>query len=53
MQSYLLELPGVDHFSLIENMLDSEDLLCKEILKVVQEQQAKCKTEVKVPNSGL
>ena len=53
MQSYLLELPGVDHFSMIENMLDPDDLLCKEFLKVVQEQQAKCKTEVKVPNSGL
>ena len=32
----LLELPGVDHFSLIENMVNPENRLCKEILNLVQ-----------------
>ena len=34
-QSSFLQLSGVDHFNLIENMADPEDQLCKEILKVV------------------
>ena len=34
-KSSFLELPGVDHFDIIENMVNPEDYLCKEILKVV------------------
>ncbi|XP_020605898.1 kynurenine formamidase-like [Orbicella faveolata] len=36
-QASFLELPGVDHFDIIENMMNPEDYLCKEILKIVQE----------------
>ena len=36
-QCSFLELPGVDHFNIIENMVNSEDHLCKEILKLVHE----------------
>jgi len=35
MQCSFIESPGVDHFNLIENMVDPEDFLCKEILKLV------------------
>ena len=38
--SSFLELPGVDHFDIIENLVNPEDCLCKEMLKVVQEEQA-------------
>ena len=53
-QCSLLELPGVDHFSMIENMVNSDDLLCQEILKVVRNiNSARSETEVKGPNSSL
>ena len=49
-----LELPGVDHFSMIENMVNSDDLLCQEILKVIRNiNSAKGEKVVKIPNSGL
>lgn len=51
--SSFLELPGVDHFDIIENMMNPEDYLCKEILKVVQEDEGKRKKTEKLPNSGL
>jgi len=34
-QCSFIESPGVDHFNLIENMVNPEDFLCKEILKLV------------------
>lgn len=34
-QSLFLEVPGVDHFNLLENMVNSEDYLGKEILRLV------------------
>ena len=53
-QCSLLELPGVDHFSMIENMVNSDDLLCQEILKVVGNiNSARSETGVKGPNSSL
>ena len=53
-QCSLLELPGVDHFSMIENMVNSDDLLCQEILKVVRNiNSARSETRVKGPNSSL
>ena len=53
-QCSLLELPGVDHFSMIENMVNSDDLLCQEILKVVRNiNSARSETGVKGPNSSL
>lgn len=51
--SSFLEFPGVDHFDIIENMMNPEDYLCKEILKVVQEEEGKRKKAEKLPNSGL
>ena len=51
--SSFLILPGVDHFNIIENMIDPEDCLCKEILKVVQEEQGRNTKIGKLPNSGL
>ena len=45
--SSFLELPGVDHFDIIENMVNPEDRLCKEMLKVVQEEQEKSKKVAK------
>ena len=53
LQSSFTILPGVDHFNLIENMVDPEDSLCKEILKVVQKEQGKNKKVDNLPNSGL
>ena len=53
MLSSFLELPGVDHFDIIENMMNPEDYLCKEILKVVQEEAGERKKVEKLPNSGL
>ena len=53
-QCSLLELPGVDHFSMIENMVNSDDLLCQEILKVVRNiNSARSEIRVKGPNSSL
>ncbi|XP_078350000.1 kynurenine formamidase-like [Oculina patagonica] len=52
-QSSFLILPGVDHFDIIENMVNPEDCLRKEILKVVQEEQGKNTKIDKLPNSGL
>ena len=53
-QCSLLELPGVDHFSMIENMVNSDDLLCQEILKVVRNiNSARSEIGVKGPNSSL
>jgi len=51
--SSFLELPGVDHFDIIENMMKPGDYLCKEILKVVQLEEGKRKQTGKLPNSGL
>ena len=51
--SSFLELPGVDHFGIIENMMNPEDYLCKQILKVVQEEEEKRQKTDKLPNSGL
>ena len=36
-QCSFLQFPGLDHFNLIENMVNPDDQLCKEILKLVQE----------------
>ena len=53
-QCSLLELPGVDHFSMIENMVNSDDLLCQEILKVVRNiNSARSEIRVKGLNSSL
>lgn len=52
-QSSFMILPGVDHFNLIENMVDPEDSLCKEILKVTQKEHGKNKNVGNLPNSGL
>ena len=41
--SSFLELPGVDHFDIIENMRNPEYYLSKEILKVVQEEDGERK----------
>ena len=51
--SSFLEMPGVDHFGIIENMINPEDYLCKQILKVVQEEEGKRKKTDEIPNSGL
>ena len=51
--SSFLELSGVDHFDIIENMMNPEDYLCKEILKIVQEEERKGKKSGKLHNSGL
>lgn len=51
--SSFLEMPGVDHFGIIENMINPEDYLCKQILKVVREEGGKRQKTDKTPNSGL
>lgn len=51
--SFFLEFFGVDYFDIIENMMNFEDYLCKEILKVVQEEEGKRKKVEKLLNSGF